>query len=389
MTDEITRRNFLARCGRCALVCAGAGVAGWPTGRGQAAGMPTLEKGYIGRIRSPYYTSLGDKVVRCDLCPRLCEVAAGDRGHCEVRENVDGVYYSLVYGNPCAIHADPIEKKPFFHVLPGTRSFSLATAGCNMDCKFCQNWEISQALPEETHNYKLTPEDAVALAERYGCRSIASTYVEPTIFIEYMLAIGNRARRAGILNVIHSNGYINPGPLDDLCEVLDAACIDLKGFTEDYYREMTGGRLAPVLETLKRLKAAGVHTELVNLVVPGKNDADKTIRKMCDWIAETLGPDVPLHFSRFHPMYRLKSLPPTPVSTLERSRKTAQAAGLRFVYLGNVPGHPGESTACPGCGRRVIERTGYRIGEMDIQDGACAHCGTSIPGIWSAPAGKM
>jgi len=309
-------------------------------------------------------------------------VEAGDRGYCEVRENIDGQYFSLVYGNPCAVHIDPIEKKPFFHVLPGTQSFSLATAGCNFDCKFCQNWEISQAKPEETFNYEMTPEAVVENALGYGCQSIASTYVEPTIFIEYMLDIGRLAKPKPLFKVMHSNGFINPGPLEDLCVVLDAACIDLKGFTESYYRDMTEGMLAPVLETLKKLKAHGIHTEIVNLVVPGKNDDMKQVRAMCRWIFETLGPEVPLHFSRFYPRYKLKGIAPTPVTTLDKARKTAREEGLFYVYIGNVADHPAEHTYCPNCRKIVIQRIGYRVALNALEGGKCRFCGRPIAGIW-------
>ncbi len=370
----------MIRCGRCAIACAGAGSL-W--GLPFSASAADLKQGYIGKKLSPYFTPLENGVIRCDLCPRFCEVGPGGRGHCEVRENIGGKYYSLVYGNPCAVHADPIEKKPFFHVLPATRSFSIATAGCNLDCKFCQNWEISQALPDNTYNYDLSPEKVVALAKHYQCHSIASTYVEPTIFMEYMLDIGKLAKQAGILKVMHSNGYINPAPLGDLCEVLDAACIDLKGFTEKYYREMTGGDLQPVLDTLKALKQRNIHTELVTLLVPGKNDDMDKIREMSLWIRDELGAGVPLHFSRFHPMYKLKSLPPTPSATLEKARQTAMGAGLHFVYIGNVPGNEGEHTYCPKCRKKVIERVGYRIQAQFLKNGKCAFCGEAIPGIWA------
>ena len=299
-----------------------------------------------------------------------------------MRENVDGRYYSLVYGNPCAVHVDPIEKKPFYHVLPGTISFSLATAGCNLTCKFCQNWEISQAKPDDTLNYRLSPEQAVEAAARSQCRSIASTYVEPTIFIEYMLDMGRLARAQKVLKVIHSNGYINAAPLDDLCQVLDAACVDLKGFTDEYYRDLTEGNLNPVLATLKQLKDRKVHTEIVNLIVPGKNDDLQQIRAMSRWIKTELGPEVPLHFTRFTPLYKLKSLAPTPVATLEQAWKTALDEGLHFVYIGNVPGHEAEHTTCPKCKTRVIERTGYRVQTVHLQDGKCTKCGQPIPGIW-------
>lgn len=280
------------------------------------------------RKLSPYFSPLENGVIRCKLCPHGCEVAPGNRGICEVRENIEGKYYSLVYGNPCALHIDPIEKKPLFHVLPATKSFSLATAGCNFDCKFCQNWEISQARPENTYNYALSPAQIVQIALHYHCPSIASTYVEPTIFHEYMLDIARMAKQNGLLKVMHSNGFINEKPLQDLCRYLGAACIDLKAFTEDYYRQVAAGSLQPVLDTLKRLKRYGVHTEIVNLVVPGKNDDSAEIGAMSRWIRDEPGPDTPLHFSRFYPRYQLKSLPPTPLKTLEQARATAMEAGL-------------------------------------------------------------
>ena len=381
MKEGLNRREFLYHSGRCALFLAGVKAFEWislPFG----SEAQTLEKGFPGRKVSPYFTALSDGRIQCELCPRLCQVERGKRGYCRVRENIDGQYFSLVYGNPCAVHIDPIEKKPFFHVLPSTLSFSLATAGCNLNCKFCQNWEISQARPDDTLNYDLPPKEVVEQAKSSQCRSIASTYVEPTIFIEYMLEMGRLAREQKILKVIHSNGFINAAPLQDLCKVLDAACIDLKGFTDDYYRELTEGSLSPVLATLKQLKDRKVHTEIVNLIVPGKNDDMKEIRAMCRWIRTELGPDVPLHFTRFYPLYKLKSLQPTPVETLEQAWKTALDEGLQFVYIGNLPGHEAEHTICPQCKTRLIERTGYNVRVLQLQEGKCGKCGQVIAGIW-------
>ena len=381
VSGRCSRREFLAQCGLCAFAIAGMEAFG-PGAVFAQPESPVLKKGLIGTKLSPYFVKLEGNRVRCELCPRRCETAPGERGHCRVRENRNGDYFSLVYGNPCAVHIDPIEKKPFFHVLPSTLSFSLATAGCNLNCKFCQNWEISQANPEETFNFELQPEQVVEVAAAQKCGSIASTYVEPTIFIEYMIDIGKLAGKRGMLNVMHSNGFISPQPLDDLCSNLDAACIDLKGFTQDYYRDMTGGALEPVLETLKHLKRRGIHTEIVNLVVTGKNDDIATIREMCRWIKNELGPEVPLHFSRFYPLYKLKSLEPTPQSTLEAAWKAAGEEGLLFAYIGNVPGHPAENTVCPGCKTVVVERVGYEVKSQRMKGGKCARCGRPIPGIW-------
>lgn len=382
----MNRREFLRQCCRYALLTAGVQAVPWlhspPSANAQNL---SPSQGLMGRKLSPYFTKLEGKVVRCELCPRECEVGPGERGYCRVRENVDGQYYSLTYGNPCSIQVDPIEKKPFFHVLPTSRSFSIATAGCNFNCKFCQNHSISQAKPDDTFNYALSPEQVVEMAQRTRSLSIASTYVEPTIFTEYMVDIGNLAKKQGILKVIHSNGYINPKPLDDLCASLGAACIDLKGFTEAYYRELTEGSLQPVLNTLVRLKEKGVHTELVTLIVPGKNDDMEQIKAMCRWIKNELSPDVPLHFSRFYPMYKLKSLPPTPVETLEKARAAALEEGLRYVYIGNVPGHAGEHTYCPKCGVMLIQRLGYQVQIQQFRAGRCTQCGQPIPGIWKQP----
>ena len=384
MNEKVSRRHFLKQCGRSVLLGLSLEslVLMAPRSHSQAMG---LQKGYLGRKLSPFFTPLGDGSVRCELCPHLCEVGLGERGYCEVRENIGGRYYSLVYGNPCAVHVDPIEKKPFYHVLPSSRSFSIATAGCNFDCKFCQNWEISQARPDDTNNYDLSPEQAVELASQYECQSIASTYVEPTIFIEYMIDIGILAQKHSILKVMHSNGYINQKPLEELGKYLNAACIDLKGFSESYYRNLTEGSLEPVLETLKRLKRLGIHTEIVNLVIPGKNDDMKEVAAMCRWIRKELGPDVPLHFSRFYPLYKLKSLPPTPVSTLELARNTALKEGIHFVYIGNVPGHDAENTDCPRCNTRIIQRWGYKVEVLHLKKDRCDQCGQPIPGIWQLP----
>jgi len=345
-----------------------------------------MRPGFLEPHPALFYHPVAKGLVECRLCPRKCEVADGERGDCGVRENRGGKYYTLAYGNPCAVHLDPIEKKPLFHVLPGSLSYSIATAGCNLHCKFCQNWEISQTRPEKTYNFILPPEKVVAAAREGQCPSIAYTYVEPLIFYEYMLDTARLAKKAGLLNVCHSAGYVNAEPLETLTEVLDGACIDLKSFDPQFYRDLVGGELAPVLRTLKTLRQRRVHVEIVNLVIPQLNDQPETLKRMCAWIKDELGPLTPLHFSRFYPLYKMQNHYPTPVSTLEQARETALKAGLKYVYIGNLPGNEAESTFCHHCGKLVIQRTGYRLGEMHLKNGACGHCGTKIPGIWKQKA---
>ncbi len=330
-----------------------------------------------------FYDKLSDRLVKCGLCPRRCVIAAGKRGFCQVRENRGGTLYTLVYAKPVAIHIDPIEKKPLFHFLPSSSAFSIATAGCNLRCKFCQNWDISQRRPEEVTYTYLEPQDLIGQARESGSTIIAYTYTEPTIFYEYMLETARLARAQGMKNIMHSNGYINEQPLRELAKYLDAANIDLKGFTDDYYVKLTEGSLQPVLNSLKILKEEGVHLEITNLILSGYNDDDDSITRMCLWIKENLGSDVPLHFSRAFPMYRLTSINPTPVETLERARKIALDCGLKYVYIGNVAGNPAENTYCPKCGKLIIERRGYFILQNNIKDGRCKFCRERIAGVWN------
>jgi pyruvate formate lyase activating enzyme len=299
-----------------------------------------------------------------------------------VRENRDGDYYTLVHANPCAVHIDPIEKKPLFQFLPGTAALSIATAGCNFTCKNCQNYDISQARPDDTINVELFPEDVVALALKYDTPTIAYTYTEPTIFFEYMLETAKIARKKGVLNIYHSNGYINQEALNALAAYLDGANVDLKGFSNAFYQEITGGTLDPVLQTLKTLKKRGVWLEITNLVIPTKNDSDEMIRELCSWIESELGKETPVHFSRFYPQYKLQNLPPTPVETLKRASEIAHQTGLDYVYIGNVPGVEEENTYCPGCGKVAIGRTGYHVSTFRIRNGECEFCGEEIAGRW-------
>lgn len=333
--------------------------------------------------RARYWEAAGGGRVVCRLCPRECVVEDGGRGACGVRENLGGVYYSLVYGRPASLNVDPIEKKPLFHFRPGTTAFSLGTAGCNIDCRFCQNWELSQSRPEQLDGVDAPPGEIVRRALGAGSGSIAFTYNEPTVFNEYVRDVCAAAAGTGLGRVVISNGYIQGKPLLELLPVIDAVKIDFKSFEESFYRDVCSGRLRPVLDTLERIRASGTWLELVMLTIPTLNDDPALVRAMCRWIVQKLGPDVPVHFTRFHPTYKLLDLPPTPVATLERSRRIALDAGIRFAYAGNVPGHPGENTTCPSCGELLVERAGYRILKNAVTGGACPKCKAKIPGRWS------
>lgn len=336
------------------------------------------------RIRQADWEKQDCLGVQCELCPFRCFLPEGSRGICRVRMNVAGKLKTLVYAQPVSVHIDPIEKKPVYHMLPGSPIFSIATVGCNLKCSFCQNWEISQCYPEQAKNYGqiLTPEQVVDKAIKNNCRSIAYTYSEPIVFYEYVLDTAKIAKQKGLKNVLVSAGYINPEPLKKLAPYFDVIKIDLKGFNKQFYRKVVGGDLEYVLNTLKELKKLGVLTEIVNLVVPSLNDNMAEITKMCEWIYNNLGPDTPLFFSRFTPQYKLGNLPPTPIETLDKAREIALKTGLKYVYIGNVPGHPGENTYCPSCGRILIRRYGYAILENNIRKRKCVFCGKEIPGVW-------
>jgi pyruvate formate lyase activating enzyme len=331
-----------------------------------------------------HYEALDERRVECKLCPRECKVALKERGYCGVRENVDGTYVTLVYGRACSANVDPIEKKPLFHFLPGSRALSIATAGCNIECKFCQNWEISQFRPEQITSLDLPPETLVREAKGKNIESIAFTYTEPVVFYEYMHDTARLAKASGVKSVMISNGYIQERPMAELCEHLSAVKIDLKAFTEKFYAEMCSGKLQPVLDTLKLLKKKGIWFEIVMLIIPTHNDGDAELRELCAWVYNELGPDVPVHFTRFHPTYKIKNLPPTPVSTLTRARTIAMDAGINFAYVGNVPGHEGEWTYCPGCKTPVVRRIGFGIVDVALKHGACAQCSRPIPGVWES-----
>ncbi len=365
----LTRREMIA--------LAGAGAAAACLGRSERvlaqSGRP---------VTAAFWDKMDDGRVGCRLCPNQCLISPGKRGDCQVRENQGGELKTLVYGRPCSLNHDPIEKKPLFHYRPGTMAFSLATAGCNFKCRFCQNWEISQFPPEKVPSRDASPEAIVTMASSADSRSIAFTYSEPVVYYEFVRDICRAARGTGLGRVIISNGYIEREPLEKLLPDLDAVKIDFKSFSEGFYGSVCSGHLQPVLGSIELIKAKGVWLELVVLIIPTLNDNPREIEMMCRWIFQKLGPDVPLHFSRFHPTFKMTDLPPTPVETLEKAREIGLNAGLHYVYAGNVPGHPSENTYCPYDKTLLIERVGFEVVKNAIVNGACPKCGKKIPGVW-------
>jgi len=321
--------------------------------------------------------------LKCLICPNECTVKPNEVSTCRNRINKNDKLYTIAYGNPCAVHIDPIEKKPFYHFLPASRSFSIATAGCNLACLNCQNWTISQSSPTETKNYDLMPEDLISNCIKSKCESISYTYSEPITFFEYAYDSARLASSKGIRNVLVTNGYINEKPLRYFLKYIDAATLDMKSFSETIYLKLNAGKLQPVLNTLKIMKEEGVWLEISNLIVPAWTDDFVMIKEMCDWLRANDLHNYPLHFLRFHPMYKLTQLPPTPVSTLEKARDIAIAAGIKFVYIGNVPGTDASNTLCPKCKKLLVERLGFQITQNHIKNNKCEYCGEIIPGVWS------
>ena len=329
-----------------------------------------------------FYERQSGEKVRCTLCRFHCLISDGDRGICHVRENRSGTLYSLVYGKLCAAHVDPIEKKPLFHVMPGSTSFSIATAGCNFRCLHCQNYSISQVGRNDGISGRVTtPQDVVQLAIDNNCSSISYTYTEPTIFFEFAYDTARSARAAGLRNIFVTNGYISTEALSAIAPFIDAANIDLKGFSETFYRDVVHASLPEVLKSILEHRKHGIWLELTTLVIPGHNDSDGELRGLADFIVTNLGVDTPWHVSQFYPTYKLTTQPRTPVATLRRARDIGFAAGLRYVYEGNVPGEGSESTWCPSCKKLLIKRSGYTIEGNWIRNGACPDCGASIAGI--------
>ncbi len=389
----VSRRQFLQTS---ALTLAGSLLPGPAVCSLMENNQPSVRKDISGNIfkndapdqiwkwsrKADHAVSLPDQTVMCGICPHSCVLDKNDRSICRSRVNIDGTLYTLAYGNPCSVNIDPIEKKPLFHFKPESRALSIAATGCNFRCLNCQNWQISQVKPEDVRSYDLFPDQVVQTALAKKAASIAYTYSEPVTYFEYMKDTARLAKQKGISNLWISNGYINPEPLSALCKVIDAANVNLKSFDDAIYQKLNGGRLDPVLNTFKTLHEQNIHFEMTTLVVPGYVDDPKMIRQMCRWILDNLGPDHPLHFLRFFPQYKLDRLPPTPVSVLTEFRKIAMETGIRYVYVGNVPGHEGNHTYCHHCGKLLIERKGYYMPATHMIKDKCKFCGGSIPGIW-------
>jgi pyruvate formate lyase activating enzyme len=325
----------------------------------------------------------GEEIIKCMLCAQNCFIKNGEKGKCRARININGKLRSLVYGHPISVHIDPIEKKPFYHFLPGNEAFSLATAGCPLSCKFCQNWEISQAKPEDFSTEFIPPQNITEASYKKGIPIIAFTYNEPTVFTEYLIDIAKYAKDKNIRSVLVSCGFMNSKPLTDMCEVLSAIKIDLKGYSADFYKNVCNAELDPVLRSIKQVAKTKVHLEIVNLVVPTLNDSKEMLTGLAKWIVNEVGFDIPIHFTRFHPDYKLQNLPPTPISKLEQARDIAMNYGIHYAYIGNVPGHEGNNTYCPSCKKVITKRTSFFVLENHVVNGKCEYCKFPIAGVWN------
>ena len=329
-----------------------------------------------------FYRKLEGNSVQCGVCFRECIVKEKKRSFCRNKENIEGKLYNIVHSKPSAVHIDPIEKEPAYHMLPGTDILCFGTAGCNFRCRFCQNWQLSQQSIEDMTYQNISPEKAVRMAKEQNIPTLSFTYNDPISFYEYVYDTAKLAKENGLRILWHSNGTLNPEPLKELLKYTDAVTIDLKGFTDKFYKENSQAKLEPALRALEIIKKEGVWLEIVNLHIPTQNDNSEDVKKMCLWIKENLGEDVPLHFSRFHPSYRLTNLPQTPLKSLERAHEIAKEAGLHYVTIGNVPGHKYNSTFCPKCEKRLIHRFHFRVVSNFVEGGKCKFCGHPIPGIW-------
>lgn len=384
---DITRRDFIDRCAFGAAAFGLAGMGGVERLTETVGGLALQQVGNVSRHPGLYWRRTHGMHTICDLCPSLCEIQPGERGTCGVRENINGAYTSMVYARPCEIRVDPMEKGPFFHYLAGTRTLALGTAGCNLDCKYCQSAAFAKARPEATNNKTLSPQGLVSQLRRLGYRSVTFTFSEPMIAIEYVLDVAKLARPAGIKVAVHTAAWFNSIPMEDMCKAIDAINIDLKAYCDDFYRNVTGGTLEPVLNNIRRVRRHDhLWLELTNLVIPGYNDREAQFAQMCRWIIQNCGADTPLHVAKFFPAYKMRNVPPTPNETLRGLRRVAYDSGLRYVYLGNMPGDPGESTFCPKCGVRLVHRNNYQVNftsDFNPRTGLCTKCNYRIPGIWT------
>lgn len=333
-------------------------------------------------IEAMYYVAT-PKGLKCLLCPNECKVKEGETSECRTRINNKGKLECIAYGNPCAVNIDPVEKKPLYHFMPSSKTLSIATAGCNLACLNCQNWEISQTSPLKTRNFDLMPDQVVNKCLENKCRSIAYTYSDPVAFYEYTLDTAKIAKQENIKNIIVSAGYIYEKPLREWAKYIDGANIDLKSYSNEIYEMLNAGKLDPVLETLKILREEGVWLEITNLIIPDWTDDTDMIKKMCDWLYDNDFKDTPIHFSRFFPLYKLTDLPPTPIDKLIQASTIAVNAGINFVYIGNAPEIGKSITYCPSCNESIIERIGFSVQKLNIKDGNCTNCDVAIPGIWN------
>lgn len=370
----LTRRTFLKYClYATATLCPGCENAG------------SIASTRADPQEARFYKKLPDGNINCLLCFRQCVIPQGQRGFCRNRENRKGRLYSMVYGRPAAVQIDPIEKEPMFHNLPGADILCTGTAGCNFRCRFCHNWHLSQRSPEELEDrtFEIRPEDVVRLAKQKKA-GLSFTYNEPTVFYEFMYDIAKEGKEKGLNTIFHTNGGIQADPLKALLKHMRGVTVDLKGFTAEHYRDVSFAEMIPVLNTLKIIKQERKWLEIVNLIIPTLNDDLKKIREMCIWIKKNLGADVPLHFIRFFPAYKMTHLPPTPVKTLDQAREIAVKEGIEYVYVGNVPGHKYNSTFCPKCNKKIINRSHFSVINVDIKGGKCKYCGYPIPGLWDS-----
>jgi len=377
MKGSITRRHFL----KSALGC-GAGL-----------GLSMLAPGFMlsqagalgaqGKIEASYYEKLEGSSVRCLLCYQACVLEPGQAGVCRVRKNLEGKLYSLIWENPCVLSADPVEKSPLHHVLPGSKFLALGTAGCNLRCLYCQNWQVAQTSPQLTENFSLTSKDALSMAKSKALKGVMLTFNDPAVYPEFASEILEKFKQAGLHCNIVTGGAITDKPRDRLAGLCDSVSFGLKGFTEKFYNEVIGGNLTETLKSLEAYKKAGPWLEITTLVIPTLNDQEENIRKSARWIRENLGAETPYHLSRFFPEFRLRNLPATPASILGNLREIALSEGLKYVYVANLSPHKGNHTYCHHCGAMMIRRVGYRVSENNMKGSCCGKCGKEIPGLWS------